>query len=73
MHAKNCAKVLQIVYKNYRGQTALRNILPEKIEFGKTWFHPTEQWLVHALDIDKNEKRIFTLKDMIVLHPKEIK
>jgi hypothetical protein len=57
-------KILQIVYKNYRNQIAVRNILPEKLEFGKTEFHPEEQWLVHALDIDKNEKRIFALKDM---------
>jgi predicted DNA-binding transcriptional regulator YafY len=56
--------VVTINYTNYKGQTANRKIVPHSIHFGKTEFHPQPQWLLTATDIDKNELRVFALKDI---------
>jgi len=57
-------KVIQMIYTNYRGETAERTILPEKIWFGSTEWHPEPQWLLEAFDLEKQEKRAFSLKDI---------
>jgi hypothetical protein len=53
-----------IGYTNYRGEYAERRIIPSHIWFGKTEWHPEPQWLLHALDLDKNATRDFALKDI---------
>lgn len=57
-------QVVTIVYTNYRGETAERRIIPKKIWFGSTEWHPEEQWLLEALDVDKDEDRNFAMKDI---------
>jgi len=52
-----------LMYTNYRGETALRTILPKSIRFGSTEWHPEPQWLLLALDVEKNADREFALKD----------
>ena len=32
--------------------------------FGKTEFHPTEQWLLNAVDVEKDEQRNFAMADI---------
>ena len=59
-------KVVSIVYTNYRNETSVRKIIPERIWFGKTEWHPEDQWLLDAYDVDKNAKRSFALKDIRV-------
>ena len=54
-----------ILYTNYRGETAYRTIVPETIWFGGTSWHPEKQWLLDALDVEKNEKRSFAMKDIL--------
>lgn len=53
-----------IVYTNYKGETAVRRIVPEKIWFGATEWHPEPQWLLDAFDSDKQATRSFALKDI---------
>ena len=55
---------VSIVYTNYRGETAARKIVPKQIWFGKTDWHPEEQWLLDAFDIEKNADRSFAMKDI---------
>jgi len=55
---------VKIVYTNYRGETRVRTILPDRIEFGTTQWHPEPQWLLHALDTEKGGARTFALKDV---------
>jgi len=55
---------LRIVYTNYRGETAERNIRPLKIWYGSTEFHPSAQWLLQAIDLDKQAERDFAMKDI---------
>lgn len=52
-------------YKNYRGEVAKRRVRPLYIHFGKTEWHPTEQWLMCAFDLDKGETRDFAMVDMM--------
>jgi len=55
---------VSIVYTNYKGQTALRQVVPKRIWFGKTDWHPEEQWLLDAFDIEKGADRSFAVKDI---------
>ena len=56
---------LKFEYINWEGNQALRKLKPIEIWFGKTEWHPEEQWFLKALDIDKNAERNFALKDII--------
>lgn len=53
-----------IIYTNWKGETAERTIRPIELWFGKTEYHPEEQWLLRALDLTKNEERNFAMKDI---------
>lgn len=57
--------VVVIRYTNYRGKTADRRIVPILIRFDSTEWHPDEQWLLDAFDIDKGATRSFALKDVL--------
>lgn len=57
-------KELQFQYKNWRGETSVRRVLPMKIWYGKTDWHPDEQWFIKAIDVEKGEERDFALTDM---------
>lgn len=57
-------KEITIKYTNWRGETAIRKIIPIKIWFGSTQWHKTEQWLLKALDTEKEAERDFALKDI---------
>lgn len=54
----------RIVYTNYRGETATRLIVPRRLWFGSTEWHPEAQWLLDALDVEKNEQRSFAVADI---------
>lgn len=54
----------RVTYTNYKGETADRTIIPINIWYGHTDFHKEDQWLIKALDKDKNQIRDFALKDM---------
>ena len=57
-------KIVEIVYTNWKGVTAIRHIIPKDIFFGSTEWHKEEQWLLNAFDIDKQADRAFALKDI---------
>lgn len=57
-------KSVKILYVNWEGEERVRTILPERIWYGKTEWHKEEQWLLHALDLEKNEYRDFAMKDV---------
>jgi len=52
-----------LTYTNWRGETAQRTIIPQRVWFGSTDWHPEPQWLLTALDIEKGAERDFALKD----------
>ncbi|MCP3908148.1 MAG: hypothetical protein GY712_09050 [Oceanicoccus sp.] len=57
-------KTITILYTNYKGQTDRRDIIPEKIWFGSTQWHPEEQWLMDAHDLGKGALRNFAMIDI---------
>ena len=58
------SKAIGIVYKNYRGEVASRRIIPQRLWFGATEWHPDEQWLLDAIDVDRGATRSFALRDI---------
>lgn len=60
---------LRFEYKNWQGQTAVRTVMPIKIWYGTTEFHPEEQYFLKALDVEKKEERDFAVKDIIRFLP----
>lgn len=57
-------RAIRIVYTNYRGETAQREVVPQRVWFGATEWHPEEQWLLDAIDIEKGAERSFALRDI---------
>lgn len=57
-------EAVAIVYTNYRGETGPRRILPERVWFGTSEWHSTEQWFLDAVDLDKRELRSFAMVDI---------
>lgn len=62
-------QIVKILYTNWRGEKAVRAIIPKTIYFGSTQWHPEKQWLLRALDVEKNETRDFALKDIAEWYP----
>lgn len=58
------AYFMSIIYTNWKGERAPRRIRPVKMFFGATEWHPVEQWLMEAVDLDKGVTRVFAMKDM---------
>lgn len=57
-------RIVKILYTNWKGETRYRNIIPKSIEFKSTEWHKEEQWILNALDVDKNADRAFAIKDI---------
>lgn len=53
-----------IHYTNHRGETADRRIVPIKIVYKGTEWHPEPQWLLQAYDHDRQAERLFALADI---------
>lgn len=51
-------------YVNYRGERSRRRVRPIRMWFGSTAYHPHAQWLLEALDLDRQETRDFALADV---------
>ena len=52
-----------LTYTNWKGETAQRTIIPRRVWWGSTEWHPEPQWLLTAFDVDKGSERDFALKD----------
>lgn len=62
---ENEKQIVEILYTNWRGETAHRKIIPTgKIWFGSTEWHKEPQYLLDAIDVEKNELRNFAMKDI---------
>ena len=58
------AMVVVIRYTNHRGETDNRRIVPKQIRFISTGWHPREQWILEAYDLDKQADRSFAMADI---------
>jgi len=59
-------KRLTFVYKNWRGETGKRTVVPISIRFGESKFHKGEQWIMRAFDVERkgDPVREFAMKDI---------
>ena len=64
IHSQEEKKKVTILYTNWKGDTNYRNIIPMSVEFKATQWHPEEQWILNAMDVDKNAQRAFAIKDI---------
>lgn len=62
--ATNLGTAIEILYTNYRGETARRRVVPATLRFGATQYHPTPQWLLDAFDVEKQAERTFAMIDI---------
>jgi hypothetical protein len=62
---------LSFDYTNHRGEQSRRTATPIAYRYGVSQWHSGPQWLMMALDHDKQQPREFAMKDMtnIVAHP----
>ena len=58
------AKTLIIDYTNWKGERALRHIRPISVDYTSNEWHPELQWIMDALDLDKNQVRSFAMRDI---------
>lgn len=56
---------LTFTYRNYKGITSNRKVIPINIYWGSNEYHEGDQWLLKAFDLDKNEIRFFAVRDII--------
>lgn len=57
------ASAIDMEYTNWRGETTVRSVVPKRIWFGTTEWHPEPGWLLDAFDLDKQQVRSFALQD----------
>jgi hypothetical protein len=58
------SREVSILYKNWKGEVAWRRIVPLSINFESSQWHPVPQWIMRALDIDKEAERSFAIVDI---------
>ena len=63
MSEETPTKSIRMIYKNWRGETSERHIIPARLWFGRTEHHPELQYLLDALDLDKRAERTFALAE----------
>lgn len=54
---------IQFTYTNWRGVTSRREVIPTRVWFGSTEWHPENGWMMTGYDVAKAEWRDFALKD----------
>src|SRR5262245_13884247 len=52
---------VQLYYTNWRGETRARRVVPIRMWFGKTDYHPEPGWMVKALDCEDGRVKDFAL------------
>ncbi len=52
-------------YRNHRGEIAERRVLPIRLFYGSTAWHPNAQLLMECFDLDKQEIRDFAMSGVL--------
>ncbi len=52
-------------YRNHAGEVAVRRVVPYRLWYGSTEWHPQPQWLLAACDLDRQAIRDFALSDIL--------
>ena len=65
-------EAVRFEYMNYRGVVSTRVVKPIRIWFGSNQYHPHPQWIMRALDLERNVERDFALRDISNWRPPPI-
>ena len=57
-------RAVHLDYTNWKGERRWRRVLPQSLWYGTTSYHPTPQWFIRAVDLEKNAVRDFAVKDL---------
>lgn len=57
-------QVVTFTYANHRGEVAVRRVVPIRLRFAATEWHPEPQWLLDGRDLDRGAERSFALADI---------
>ena len=60
---------VRIGYTNWHGELTRRTILPGRLWFGATEYHPDPQWLLDAHCLTRGAQRTFAVRDIIEWRP----
>ena len=66
-------KPIHILYKNNRDEVKWRKILPIRLYWGSTEYHPDPQWILEAMDVDKGAERSFAFADAFLIGEDQMK
>lgn len=58
---------LRFGYTNWEGRNSQRRVRPISVRYGQSKWHPRDGWLMLAIDLDKNEEREFSMRDMVMV------
>ncbi len=61
----DASKAIPVRYKNWKGEVAVRNIIPLSVFYGSNDFHKDVQWLMKVWDMEKQDYRTYALKDIL--------
>lgn len=61
--------MVEIDYTNWKGERRIRKILPIHLWFGKTQWHPKEQWLLQAYDLEDSRIKDFAMSGIKSWNP----
>jgi len=56
---------IMVSYRNYRGETSDRRIIPLQVYYGNTEHHKEDQWLLKVWDLEKENYRDYAFKDIV--------
>ena len=57
-------KLVEIEYTDHHGERAKRRVIPTKLIFGTTEWHPIEQWLLLVWDVERQIERSIAPPDI---------
>lgn len=60
---------IEFRYKNWKGKTSYRIVIPIDIWYGDGDFHKGRQWFLKAYDYNKDAERNFAIKDILEYIP----
>ena len=56
---------LKFEYVNWKGARKIRTVKPIQLIYGKTPYIDSDEWLLEATDLEKQEKRLFVMKHIL--------
>jgi hypothetical protein len=62
-------RAVRLLYRNHRGEIAIRRVVPKAFRFGGTEWHPEPQWLLEVFDVDKGKVRTLATRDVLNWDP----